>query len=55
MYKGELNLNSLTISCYVLEDVRCVLSGREMQDALKMVDEVEDGKQKVRTRLKQYL
>lgn len=55
MYKGELNLNGLTISCYVLEDGRRVLSGRGMQDALKMVDEVEEGKQKAGTRLKRYL
>lgn len=32
-----------------------VLSGRAMQDALKMVDEVDEGKQKAGTRLKRYL
>lgn len=54
-YEGELNLNGLIIPCYVLEDGIRVLSGRGMQDALKMVDDVEEGKQKAGTRLKRYL
>ena len=37
--KGELHLGDFTIPCYVLEDGRRVLSGRKMQEALKMVDE----------------
>lgn len=38
-YKGELQLGDFIIPCYVLEDGRRVLSGRKMQEALKMVDE----------------
>ena len=38
-YKGELDLNGIKIPCYVLEDGTRVLSGRKMQEALKMVDE----------------
>lgn len=37
--KGELHLGDFSIPCYVLEDGRRVLSGRKMQEALKMVDE----------------
>lgn len=37
--KGELHLGDFTIPCYVLKDGRRVLSGRKMQEALKMVDE----------------
>ena len=53
-YKGELNLNGLIIPCYVLEDSTRVLSGRGMQEALKMVD-TEEGKQTAGTRLNRYL
>ncbi len=53
-YKGTLNLNGLIIPCYVLEDGTRVISGRGMQEALKMVD-VEDGKQTAGTRLSRYL
>ena len=42
-YRGELNLNGLKIPCYVLNDGTRVLSGRGLQEALKMVD-IEDGK-----------
>lgn len=52
--KGELNLNGLIIPCYVLEDGTRVLSGRGMQEALKMVDNKE-GKQSAGTRLSRYL
>lgn len=38
-YKGELDLNGIKIPCYVLEDGTRVLSGRGMQEALKMVDD----------------
>ena len=38
-YKGELNLAGFSIPCYVLEDGTRVLSGRGMQEALKMVDD----------------
>lgn len=37
--KGELDLAGVKIPCYVLEDGTRVLSGRKMQEALKMVDE----------------
>lgn len=37
--RGELNLAGIIIPCYVLEDGTRVLSGRKMQEALKMVDE----------------
>lgn len=54
-YEGELNLNGFIISSYVLRDGTRVLSGREMQRALKMVDEAEEGKQTPGTRLQRYL
>ncbi len=54
-YEGEIKLGNFGIPCYVLEDGTRVLSGRGMQEALKMVDEVEDGKQKSGTRLQRYL
>lgn len=37
--KGELHLGDFSIPCYVLDDGRRVLSGRGMQEALKMVDD----------------
>lgn len=55
IHEGELELNGLKIPCYVLEDGTRVLSGRNMQTALKMVDEVEEGKQVAGTRLNRYL
>ncbi|GAB5408373.1 MAG: hypothetical protein BalsKO_07380 [Balneolaceae bacterium] len=55
IHEGVLELNGLEIPCYVLEDGTRVLSGRNMQTALKMVDEVEDGKQVAGTRLNRYL
>jgi hypothetical protein len=54
-YEGELNLNGLKIPCYVLEDGTRVLSGRGLQNALKMVNESEEGKQNAGTRLYRYL
>lgn len=36
--KGELNLAGTIIPCYVLEDGTRVLSGRKMQEALKIAD-----------------
>ena len=53
-YRGELDLNGLKIPCYVLNDGTRVLSGRGLQEALKMVD-IEDGKQTAGTRLSRYL
>lgn len=52
--KGELELGNTIIPCYVLEDGTRVLSGRGMQESLKMVDS-EDGKQTAGTRLTRYL
>lgn len=37
--RGELNLAGIIIPCYVLEDGTRILSGRGMQEALKMVDD----------------
>ncbi len=54
-YEGEIELGNFTIPCYVLDDGTRILSGRGMQEALKMVDEVEDGKQTSGTRLQRYL
>lgn len=54
-YEGEINLSGLIIPCYVLEDGTRILSGRALQNALKMVDEAEDGKQTAGTRLNRYL
>ena len=51
-YKGELNLSEFVIPCYVLEDGRRVLSGRGMQEALKMVD---DNKTASGHRIQRYL
>lgn len=53
-YRGELDLNGLKIPCYVLNDGTRVLSGRGLQEALKMVD-AEEGKQTAGTRLSRYL
>ncbi|WNE41003.1 MAG: hypothetical protein mread185_000460 [Mycoplasmataceae bacterium] len=41
-YKGELDLAGYKIPCYVLEDGTRVLSGRGMQETLKMVDEDDE-------------
>lgn len=54
-YEGEIELGNFTIPCYVLDDGTRILSGRGMQEALKMVDEAEDGKQTSGTRLQRYL
>lgn len=55
IHEGEITLGNVAIPCYVLEDGTRILSGRGMQEALKMVDEVEEGKQKAGTRLQRYL
>ena len=54
-HEGVLDLGGFQLPCYVLEDGTRVLSGRGMQDALKMVDDSDDGKQKAGTRLQRYL
>lgn len=51
-YKGELQLGEFPIPCYVLEDGRRVLSGRGIQESLKMVDE---GKKTSGHRIHRYL
>lgn len=52
-FKGVLDLNGIKIPCYVLKSGIRVLSGRGMQDALRMVDN-EDGKPTAGTRLARY-
>jgi hypothetical protein len=54
-YEGKLDLNGLIIPCYVLENGTRVLSAREMQRVLKMVDETEGSKETAGTRLTRYL
>lgn len=54
LYEGILDLAGIEIPCYVLDDGTRVLSGRKMQEALKIVD-VEEGKQTAGTRLNRYL
>lgn len=54
-YEGELDLNGLIVPCYVLDDGTRVLSGRGMQDALKMVDEDAGKGQKSGARIHRYL
>ncbi|MDQ3019944.1 MAG: P63C domain-containing protein [Bacteroidota bacterium] len=53
--EGILDLGIVKIPCYVLENGTRVLSGRGMQNALKLVDEIEIGKQRPGTRLKRFL
>jgi hypothetical protein len=54
-YDGIIELNNTNIECYVLEDGTRVLSSREMQKVLSMVDDAEEGKQTAGTRLTRYL
>lgn len=54
-HEGEIKLGNYSISCYVLEDGKRVLSGRGMQNALKMVDEPSEGTQSGGARLGRYL
>ena len=53
-HEGEISLGGFSIPCYVLDDGTRVLSGRAMQETLKMVDD-ENGKQTAGTRLARYL
>lgn len=55
IHEGELNLGGLNIACYVLEDGTRVLSGRGLQESLKMVDVEEDSKPTSGARLNRYL
>jgi hypothetical protein len=54
-YEGTLNLAGIEIPCYVLENGTRVLSGRGMQEALKMVDSDENSKPTSGSRLNRYL
>ncbi|APA83276.1 P63C domain-containing protein [Francisella tularensis] len=54
-HEGVLDLQGFEIPCYVLEDGTRVLSGRGMQNALKMVDDTNKFKQSAGTRLIRYL
>ena len=54
-HEGVLDMGGKKLPCYVLGDGTRVLSSRGMQEVLKMVDEVEDGKQTPGTRLQRYL
>lgn len=49
-YEGELKLSGVSLPCYVLEDGTRVLSGRKMQEILKIVDGNTSG-----TKLPQFL
>lgn len=54
-HEGELQLGGIIIPCYVLEDGTRVLSGRGLQEALKMVDTEEESKPTSGARLNRYL
>lgn len=53
-FEGELNLGGFILPCYILGDGTRILSGRGMQEALKMVDNAE-GQHSSGTRLTRYL
>ena len=55
LFEGELHLGGMYIPCYVLEDGTRILSGRGMQEALKMVDKDDDLKPTSGARLSRYL
>lgn len=55
LHEGELHLEGMNIPCYVLDDGTRILSGRGMQEALKMVDTEEDSKPTSGARLSRYL
>lgn len=55
IHEGEITLGEMTIPCYVLEDGTRVLSGRGLQEALKMVDTDEESKPTSGARLNRYL
>jgi hypothetical protein len=54
-HEGKLDLNGIILGCYVLEDETRVISGREMQRALRMVDPEDEAHQTAGTRLKRHL
>lgn len=55
IHEGEITLGNVIIPCYVLEDGTRVLSGRAMQESLKMVDEEDKIKGTAGTRLTRHL
>ena len=55
IHEGEITLGNTVIPCYVLEDGTRVLSGRGLQEALKMVDTEEESKPTSGARLNRYL
>lgn len=54
-HEGQIDVGGFKLSCFVLEDETRVISGREMQRALRMVDEDEEAAQTAGTRLSRYL
>lgn len=52
---GELKLGDVNIPCYVTADGQRLISGRAMQDALRLVDETPGGAEKTGSRLTRYL
>ena len=54
-HSGQIKLGDFSVDCYVLEDGRRVLSGRGMQSALSMVDDVDGLGQHTGSRLSRYL
>jgi len=55
IHEGEITLGQTIIPCYVLEDGTRVLSGRGLQEALKMVDTEEESKPSSGARLNRHL
>lgn len=55
IHEGKITLGGCQIQCYVLDDGTRVLSGRGMQDALKMADDPISGVRKTGTSLSRYL
>ena len=53
-YEGVLDLAGYQIPCYILEDGTRILSGRQMQTALKIVDDIPSSKS-AGSRLQRYL
>lgn len=53
-HDGILDLAGSQIPCYVLEDGTRILSGRQMQAALKLVDDLPSSKS-AGSRLQRYL
>lgn len=45
-HEGELVINDIKLPCYVLEDGTRVLSGRGMQDAIKLVEDASQANKK---------